>query len=104
MDKWETIPNVGEVYEKERRKTMKVVKFFTKNCGVCQMLDNVLNQINDLPEVEIIDCEEQPELAGEFEVYQVPTIVLLDDNNREVKRHTGFMPKPQFEKWVKCDE
>lgn len=67
-------------------------------------MSNVLNQINDLPEVEIIDCEEQPELAGEFEVYQVPTIILLDDNNREVKRHTGFMPKPQFEKWVKCDE
>lgn len=79
---------------------MKIIKFHTKNCGACQMLDKSLEQATNLPEIEKVDCEEMPELAGEFGVFQVPTIVLLDDNNEEIKRHTGFMAKAQLESWV----
>lgn len=83
---------------------MKLIEFSTTSCGSCKMLAQVINQCKDLPEVELVDCESQPELAGEFEVFQVPTLVLLDDNNQEVKRHVGFMPKPQLESWVKINE
>lgn len=86
------------------RDNMKLYKFETITCGACKMMANVMAQIKDLPPVELVDCEEQPDVAGDFGVFQVPTIVLVDDNNKEVKRHTGFMPKAQFEKWVKGDE
>ena len=83
---------------------MKIFKFETTNCGVCVMLDKILEQIEDLPPLEVIDCEAQPEVAAEYGVFQVPTLVLLDEAGREVKRHTGFMAKPQLEMWVKVDE
>lgn len=80
---------------------MKLLKFKTKNCGVCVMLDKILGQVEDLPNLEVVDCEEQPELAGEYEVFQVPTLVLMNEAGEVVKRHTGFMAKPQLEMWVK---
>ena len=80
---------------------MKLLKLETKNCGVCVMMAQVLNQVEDLPEVEVIDCEERPEVAAEYEVFQVPTMILLNEAGEVVKRHTGFMPKPQLEAWVK---
>lgn len=83
---------------------MKLYKFKTTNCGVCVMLDKILEQIEDLPLLEVIDCEEQPELAAEYGVFQVPTLVLVNEAGREVKRHTGFMAKPQLESWVKVDD
>jgi len=79
---------------------MKLIEFTTATCGACKMLAQVINQCDDLPEIEIVDCEVQPELAGEFGIFQVPTLVLLDDDNKEVKRHSGFMPKAQLESWV----
>lgn len=82
---------------------MKLLKFETVTCGACKMMVQVMSQIEDLPPVELIDCEEHPEMASEYEVFQVPTIVLLDDDCKEVKRHTGFMPKSEFERWVKSN-
>lgn len=82
---------------------MKLYKFETVSCGACKMMAQVMGQIENLPEVEVIDCEVYPEIAGEFGVFQVPTFVLVDDDYKEVKRHTGFMPKAQFESWVKTN-
>ena len=80
---------------------MKLYKFKTTNCGVCVMLDKILEQVEDLPPLEVIDCEEHPEIAAEYEVFQVPTMILLNEAGEVIKRHTGFMPKPQLEAWVK---
>lgn len=78
----------------------KVLKFTTKNCGACVMLSSVISQVEDLPEIVEIDCEDSPEIAGEYEVYQVPTLVLME-NDKEIKRHLGFMSKQQLQGWVK---
>ena len=83
---------------------MKLYKFKTTNCGVCVMLDKILEQVEDLPPLEVIDCEAQPEVAAEYGVFQVPTLVLLNEAGEVIKRHTGFMAKPQLESWVKVDE
>lgn len=80
---------------------MKLLKLETKNCGVCVMMTQVLNQVEDLPKVEVIDCEEHPEIAAEYEVFQVPTMILLNEAGEVIKRHTGFMAKQQLEAWVK---
>lgn len=82
---------------------MKLYKFKTSNCGVCVMLDKILEQIEDLPPLEVIDCEAQPEVAAEYGVFQVPTLVLLNEAGEVIKRHTGFMAKPQLESWVKVN-
>lgn len=82
---------------------MKLIEFTTLTCGACKLLAQVINQCENLPEIELVDCEEYPELASEYEVFQVPTLILLDDDYKEVKRHTGFMSKPQLESWVKAN-
>ena len=83
---------------------MKFYKFKTTNCGVCVMLDKILEQVEDLPPLEVIDCEAQPGVAAEYGVFQVPTLVLLNEAGEVIKRHTGFMAKPQLESWVKVDD
>ena len=83
---------------------MKLYKFKTTNCGVCGMLDKILEQVVELPPVESIDCEAQPEVAAEYGVFQVPTLILVGETRKEMKRHTGFMAKPQLESWVKVDD
>ena len=84
-------------------KSYQLYKFETTSCGACKMLGQVMAQV-EFPPVESIDCEEQPELAAEYGVFQVPTLVLVNEAGREVKRHTGFMAKPQLESWVKVDD
>lgn len=82
---------------------MKIFKFETTSCGACKVLGQVMAQV-ELPPVESIDCEAQPEVAAEYGVFQVPTLVLVNEAGKEVKRYTGFMAKPQLESWVKAND
>lgn len=83
---------------------MRLIKFSMTTCGPCRALAQVLHQVELPCELVEVDCEIEPETAAEYGVFQVPTLVLVDEAGREVKRQTGFMAKPQLEMWVKVDE
>ncbi len=58
----------------------KIVRFTASWCGPCKMLAKTLEQIEtDIP-IEVIDVDEQPELASEFGIRGVPTLVMMEDN------------------------
>ena len=69
---------------------MKVLKFSAEWCQPCKMLSKTLDTM-DLPyEVEPIDIDKEPALAGTFGIRGVPTMVLLDDKGKEVKTKTDI--------------
>ncbi len=58
----------------------KIVRFTASWCGPCKMLAKTLEQIETDVPMEVIDIDEQPELATEFGIRGVPTLVMVEDN------------------------
>lgn len=75
----------------------QLLDFYATWCGPCKMLSMVLDQVEaDGAEVDIkrIDIEEHPDLAEQYGVMAVPTLVVIK-GEEEVARHSGFLPKPK---------
>lgn len=79
---------------------MQIVKFGTKWCGPCKMLDPVLALIADeFPEVSIteFDVDEiDREVTESWGVRGVPATFVLDDDGNRVATITGAQPARIF--------
>ena len=49
--------------------------------------------------IEVIDIDEQSELAVEYGIRSVPTLVMIDENI-EVRRMVGLVTKEKLKKWM----
>jgi thioredoxin 1 len=78
---------------------MKVLKFSASWCGPCKMLSRNLEDINTIIPIENIDIDEHQDTAIEYGVRGVPTMIMLDENNAEVKRMVGMQSLKQLEDW-----
>ena len=76
----------------------KVLRFTASWCGPCKMLSKNLEEINTNVPTEVIDIDVNPEIAIEYGVRGVPTLVMLDENI-EVKRLVGMQSLKQLEDW-----
>lgn len=73
---------------------MKIMKFGAPWCGPCRVQDKILNEMVDEGyNVEFINVDEHEELADKFGVSNVPSIIILDDENNEVNRFIGLTQK-----------
>ena len=80
---------------------MKVLKFYADWCQPCKMLSKTLEDVETDVEFEDIDIDEQMDLAKQYGVRGVPTMVMLNDGV-EVKRVSGYMTKEKLEEWLEC--
>lgn len=86
---------------------LKVVDFFATWCGPCKMLTPILEELSeemqDSVEFVKVDIDESMELAMEYQVTSVPTLVFIKDG-QEVARKIGFSPKAalkeEIEKYI----
>lgn len=72
-----------------------LLDFYAEWCGPCKMLSPIISEIADeRPDVTVgkINVDAEPALSREFNIYSIPTIVVLKDG-MEVKRATGARPK-----------
>ena len=88
--------NFNELVKKENK---VLVDFFATWCGPCKMLGPILEQAESKIKVIKVDTDEFENLAREYGIMSIPTLVLLE-NGKEVKRHTGFMDKESLEKFT----
>jgi thioredoxin 1 len=77
----------------------KVLKFSASWCGPCKMLSKTLEDVKTDVIIEEIDIDEQSELANEYGIRGVPTLVMVDENV-EIKRNVGNLTKSQLEIWL----
>ncbi len=59
-------------------KGIVLVDFFAEWCGPCQMISNILEEI-DYMDVLKVDTDKYPELARKFGVMSIPTLCFYKD-------------------------
>ena len=89
-----------ENFEKEVLNSDKVVllDFFASWCGPCRMVGPIIDEIAEENEeivVGKVDVDAQTELATQFQVYSIPTLVVLKDG-KVLKQATGAKSKAQI--------
>ena len=76
-----------------------LVDFYASWCGPCKMLAKNMETANlELP-VEVIDIDVNSEVATDYGIRSVPTLVMLD-GNIEVKRMTGVKTVNELQAWA----
>ena len=75
-----------------------LLDFWASWCGPCRMVSPILDEIaaerSDI-KVGTINVDEQPELAAQFGVMSIPTLVVMK-NGRVVNQAVGARPKAQI--------
>lgn len=76
-----------------------LVDFYATWCGPCQMmvpiLDRVNNQLKGRLQVVKIDTDKYPQLASQYEIHALPTLVLFK-NGQPLERIEGVVPAEQL--------
>lgn len=78
---------------------MKVIRFTATWCAPCKMVAEALNNLETNVPVEVIDIDENEELARSYNIRSVPTLVKLDEDGNEVDRLVGMKPVNVLKEW-----
>ena len=79
-----------------------LVDFFATWCGPCKMLGPVLEDMaSDRDSIDIVkvDIDESMNLARQYGIMSVPTLVLFKDG-QVVAQTSGFQPKKSLQKFI----
>ena len=77
----------------------KVLRFTAPWCQPCKTLAKMLTEINSPIPIEVVDIEEKPDLAAQYKIRSVPTMVITE-NDVELSRLTGTQQKDKIQAWL----
>lgn len=75
-----------------------LLDFWAPWCAPCRMVAPILEEIEaERPDIKVgkINVDEQSELAGQFHVMSIPTLIVME-NGRVKNRAIGAQPKNQI--------
>ena len=80
-----------------------LVDFWAVWCGPCKMLAPVLQELAEEYEGQLkvgkVNVDEQMELARQFGIVSIPTVILFRDG-KAVRTAVGFRPKEELEQFI----
>lgn len=94
------IESVNQFKEEIKAGTV-LVDFYATWCGPCQMLSPLIEELDQKHNIKVlkIDVDEQAELAREFRIMSIPTLVVFKDG-KMTKREMGYMPLSRLESLI----
>lgn len=100
----EVLKITNENFEQEVLKSEKpvLIDFWAEWCGPCQTFIPILHAYaegTDAVKVGKINVDENRELAKQFRILSIPTVVLFK-NGEAVKRHSGLMMEAELKEWA----
>ena len=79
----------------------RILRFTASWCQPCKAMAMVLEEANTdskMP-IEVIDIDVHSDIAVEYGIRSVPTLVMKDENI-EIKRTTGVKTKEKLTEWI----
>ena len=82
---------------------MKLIKFYADWCGPCKMQTQIIKNAGDkvTVQVEDVNIDDNLFMAQDFKVRSVPTMVLVDNEQKELKRHVGLLKEAELLEFLK---
>jgi thioredoxin 1 len=77
----------------------KILRFTASWCQPCKTLVQQLETITTSLPIEVVDIDVHSDVAMEYGIRSVPTLVILEENV-EVKRITGVTTKEKLTEWI----
>lgn len=84
---------------------MKLLKFSAEWCQSCKQLSKTLNTL-DLTGIELLeyDMDSHPEKFQQyFPIRSLPTIILLDEGDKELRRTSGNLTTVKVKEFLALD-
>jgi thioredoxin 1 len=78
---------------------MKILRFTASWCGPCKSLAKNLEEANLSLPIEVVDIDIQSDVAVEYGIRGVPTLVLTD-GTVEIKRLVGSKTVTELKEWA----
>lgn len=78
---------------------MKILRFTASWCQPCKTIAKNLEEAKLNIPIEVVDIEVHTEIASDYGIRSVPTLILID-GNIEVKRTVGVKTIEQLREWA----
>jgi len=81
-----------------------VIKMGASWCRPCLQLKPIfyeaIQEIDDIKVVEV-DVDTCPDIASNYKVKSIPTIIIVDEDETIISMKSGFMNKNELERFIK---
>ncbi|MBQ7276034.1 MAG: thioredoxin [Bacilli bacterium] len=87
---------------KDLTEKLTLVDFFATWCGPCKMIAPLLEELDERnPDLDVfkVDVDEAEDLAREFNINSIPTLILFKDK-KPIEKAVGYMDLDKLQKWV----
>ena len=81
----------------------KILYFSADWCNPCKAMKPIIEKFEqDNTDVSIIkiDADDNHSIVSEYEVRSIPTFILIDENDKEIKRIRGALSESEFHLFV----
>jgi thioredoxin 1 len=77
----------------------KIIRFTASWCQPCKALATILDNVDSPYPIEIVDIDERSDVAIEFGIRSVPTLIMIEDGT-VLKRMNGVKSEQLIKEWI----
>ena len=98
------ITNFDKIMKEEfEKKNTVILKFGAQMCDACFALETELEELeeeNENVSILLIDCNEAPDIAENYDIQKVPTMIILKDKDTMIYKDYGVVLACDIEKII----